>query len=65
MENVLFSSYVMFRKGFSWQSVLNVRRKSRILKRAGRWQVEKTRRVREQNSPSDSMNAVENLSGLS
>jgi hypothetical protein len=65
MENVLSSSNVMFRKGFSWPNVLNVRRKSRILKRLGKWLVEKTRKVREQNSPSDSMSAVENLSGPS
>ncbi len=65
MENVLFSFHIMFRKGFSWSSALNVRKKSRILKRLGRWQVEKTRRAREQNSQSDSMNAAENLSGLS
>ena len=65
MENVLFPSYVMSVKGILWLNVPCAKRKSAILRRLGRWLVEKTRVVRGQNSRSDSINVVERRSDLS
>ena len=65
MENVLSLSCVMLRKGIIWLNVLNVKEKSVLLRRLGRWLEGKIRVAREQNLQLDSLNVVENLSGLS
>jgi hypothetical protein len=55
----------MFQKGSLWLNVLNVKEKSVLLRRLGRWLEGKIRVAREQNLQLDSFNVVENLSGLS
>ena len=45
-----------------WLNVLNVRRKSALPRKLGKWLEEKTRAVREQSSRLGSFNAVENHS---
>jgi len=62
MENFLSSSDVIFQKGILWLNVPNVKGKSVLLRRLGRWLEEKIRVAREQNLQSDSLNVVENLS---
>jgi hypothetical protein len=59
MENVLWSSDVMFEKWKLWLSVLSARKKSVLLRRPGRWLAEKTRMAREQNSQLDSISVAE------
>jgi len=49
----------------SWLNVLSVKEKLVLLRRLGRWLEERTRVAREQSLQLDSLNAVENLSGLS
>lgn len=56
---------VMLQKGSLWLNVLNVKEKSALLRRLGRWLEGKIRVAREQNLQLDSFNVVENLSGLS
>ena len=65
MENVIFQSNAMFRKVISWLSVLNVERKLVLLRRLGRWQVERTRVAKEMSLRLDSLSTVEKLSDLS
>jgi len=55
----------MLKKGIIWLSVLYVKEKSVNQKRHGRWLEGKIRKAREQNLQLDSLNIVENLSGLS
>jgi hypothetical protein len=59
MENVLCPSCVMLRKGIIWLNVLNVKEKSALLRRLGRWLEGKIRAAREQNLQLDFLNAVE------
>jgi len=55
----------MLQKGSLWLNVLNVKEKSALLRKLGRWLEGKIRVAREQNLQLDSFNVVENLSGLS
>jgi len=55
----------MFEKGSLWLNVLSVKEKSVLLRRLGRWLEGKIRVARERNLQLDSLNVVENLSGLS
>jgi hypothetical protein len=59
MENVLSLSYVIYEKGILWLNVLNVKEKSVLLRRLGRWLEGKIRAEREQNLQLDSLNVVE------
>jgi hypothetical protein len=64
MENVLSSSDVMLQKGLLWLNVLNVEKKSALLRRLGRWRADQTRVAKERNSQSDSSSTAEKLSDL-
>jgi len=65
MESVLSLSYVMFKREILWLNVLSVERNSVLLRRLGRWLVEKIRVAREWSLQLDSFNVVEKPSGLS
>jgi hypothetical protein len=52
------------KKGILWLNALNVKEKSALLRRLGKWLEEKIRVARERNLQLDSLNVAENLLGL-
>ena len=66
MENVLLSLMrdVTLRKGIVWLNVLNVEKKSVLLRKLGRWLDDQIKVERKQRLQLDFLSIVENLSEL-